>query len=128
MKKENIKFRNLPDRIKYGLTLVIFSWFFFLISHSVYTGKVSLIHLTMGMFICFAALSLKNWGRILTIVYNLFMAVMIGIELYYSVKSGQFISIMLMCIKIISIVLFIISSLLFVTLQRGKFYELYRNR
>jgi hypothetical protein len=125
MRERKIRFKELPKCIRYGLTLVIFSWFFFLISHSAFSGQISLLHITMGMFVCFAAFSLKNWGRIFTIIYDVFMAVMIGIELHYFIQSGSFTSLMPLVIKGGSILLFVISSAFLLTAEARNFYRGY---
>lgn len=123
MRGKRISFRELPESVRYGLTLVIFSWIFFLVATSASTGRISLIHITMGMFICFAALSLKNWGRILTVLYDTFMAVMIGVELYYFIQSGVFTSLMPFIVKGGSILLFTVSTIFFLLPGTGDFYR-----
>lgn len=123
MRERRISFKELPVSLRSGLSLVIFAWIFFLVSHSAYTGQVSLVHITMGMLICFAVLSLKNWGRILTVVYDTFMAVMIGVELNYLVQTGVFTSLMPFIIKGGSILLFVISSACFLTPEARDFYR-----
>lgn len=128
MRERKISFIELPVSLRYGLSLVVFSWFFFLVSHSVYTGKISLIHITMGMFICFAVFSLKNWGRILTVVYDTFMAVMLGVELYYLIQSGVIASLTPFVIKGLSIILFIVSSLFLLMTEARAFYNNYNRQ
>lgn len=125
MRRKKISFNELPKSLRYGLTFVIFAWIFFLVSTSAYTGKISLIHITMGMFICFAAFSIKNWGRILAVLYNLFMAAMLGVELYYLIQSGSFSVFLPFVIKITSVILFVISSLFLVTREARDFYKGY---
>lgn len=123
MRGRKLSFKELPESLRYALSLVLFAWFFFLVSTSAYTGQISIIHITMGMLICFAAFSLKNWARILTIVYDTFMIVMIGVELYYLTQSGVFTSLMPFIIKGGSIMLFAVSTAFFLLPGTRDFYR-----
>lgn len=123
MKSQKTAFRDLPKSLRYGLTLVIFSWFFFLITHSAYSGQISIFHITMGMFVCYALYSLKNWGRFLAVAYDAFMAFMIGFELYHLIQAGIFTSFIPFIIKGGSVMLFIVSSIPLLTKETGNFYK-----
>jgi hypothetical protein len=123
MRGRKLSFKELPESVRYALSLVIFAWFFFLISTSAYTGQISILHITMGMLICFAAFSLKNWARILTIIYDIFMIVMIGAELYFLVQSDIFTSLMLFIIKAGSILFFTVSTIFFLLPGTKDFYK-----
>jgi hypothetical protein len=123
MKPSNISFKDYPEKVRYGIVLVIFSWIFFIISHASYTGHISLMHMTMGMLVCFLVYSLKNWGRIFTVAYDIAMSVMIGVELYLLVQSGSFSSLTPFVIKGGSIFLFILSSAFLLTSEARNFYR-----
>ena len=123
MRGRKLSFKELPESVRYALSLVIFAWFFFLISTSAYSGQISILHITMGMLICFAAFSLKNWARILTIIYDTFMVIMIGVELYYLIQSGVFTSLMPFIIKGGSILFFTISTIFFLVPGTKDFYR-----
>lgn len=123
MKGRKLSFKELPESVRYALSLVIFAWFFFLVSTSAYSGQISILHITMGMLICFAAFSLKNWARILTVIYDTFMIVMIGVELYYLIQPGAFTSLMPIIIRGGSILLFTVSTIFFLLPSTGNFYK-----
>jgi hypothetical protein len=123
MSGKKIVFKELPKNIRYGLTLIIFSWFFFLVTNTVMTGQISLIHISMGMFVCFAAYSMKNWARLFAVIYNIFMAVMIALELHYYISSGTLPSVIPLVIKLGSILLFVISSSFLITKEAKNYYK-----
>jgi hypothetical protein len=79
--------------------------------------------MTMGMLVCFLVYSLKNWGRIFTVAYDIAMSVMIGVELYLLVQSGSFSSLTPFVIKGGSIFLFILSSAFLLTSEARNFYR-----
>ncbi len=118
-----VSFREFPETVRYGIVFVIFSWIFFLISHAAYSGNISLLHMTMGMLVCFLVYSLKNWGRIFTVVYDIGMSVLIGVELYYLIQSGVIASLTSFVIKGLSIIFFIVSSLFLITHEARDFYK-----
>ncbi len=123
MRGKKLTFNELPASVRYALSLVVFSWFFFIISASAYTGQISLLHITMGTLICFAVFSLRNWARILTVIYDTFMAVMIGVELYYLIKNGSLTPLMPLITKSVSILLFTVSTIFLIMPGTARFYR-----
>jgi hypothetical protein len=120
---KKVVFKELPKSIKYGLTSVLMSWFFFIITNTMMTGQISLFHITMGTLVCFAAYSMKNWARLFAVIYNIFMAVMIALELHYYINSGSLPSVFPLVIKVFSILLFVISSAFLITKEAKNYYK-----
>ncbi len=112
MRQVRPKFKEFPSGVKRAMLTVFAAWCFFIGYNLFISGTVSIFHLTMGMLVCFAIFSLKTWTRLFVIIYNIIMAFMIGFELYYSFNSGGDIPLSLMSGKIISIILFALSSFL----------------
>jgi len=120
---KKVVFKELPKSIKYGLTTILISWFFFIITNTLMTAQISLFHITMGTLVCLAAYSMKNWGRLFAVIYNVFMAVMIAMELHYYFKSGVAVSIIPLVCKVVSILLFLISSGVLITKEAKNYYQ-----
>ncbi len=119
MIKEKMKFIDYPASVKYAVSMVYLSWFFFILSGVVYTGKISIFHLTMGMLVFLLAFSMKKSGRIFIIFYNSFMAVFIGVELYHQVPLNIFDPYAV--VRIVSILFFSV-SVIFLLLKSVSFY------
>lgn len=122
MRRSRPKFNDFPAVVKSAMLLVFAAWVYF-ISYNIYiSGTVSIYHLTMGMLVCFAIFSLKRWTRLFVFTYNLIMAVMIGVEIFYSVSSGGDFSLYGFSGKIISIVLFSVSSVVLLSAGVKSFF------
>ena len=123
MRQVRPKFKDFPPGVRNAMISVFVAWGFFIGYNLYVTGTISIYHLTMGMLVCFAVFSLKGWTRIFVVIYNLIMAIMIGFEIYYAFHSGGDFSIILIAGKIISIVLFIISSVLLLRDDVKQFFQ-----
>lgn len=111
MKAEKVDFRNLNLGTKIGISMIIISWSYYLITMSYLSGNISLIQMTIGLFISFAALSAKRWGIIIAAAYNFFMAVMIAVDLYRNFHSPESPA-LIYSVKAIGAFMFILSSLM----------------
>lgn len=123
MRRNSIKFRDYPFAVRYGISLTIVTWIIFLVSVAVATGTVSIFHMTMGMFVCFAVLSLRRWSRIFTSFYNLFMSVLIGREIYSLFIEGRLELSVNVPLKILCLILFAVASVLLLSGQAKQFFR-----
>ena len=121
MMEGKMRFASYPTTVKYAVSMVYFAWLFFIISGVILTGKISIFHLTMCMLIFVLTHSLKRWGRIFLILYNSFMAIFIGIELYSHLPltfgDGHTIA------RVASICLFLLSVILLLLKDARIFYR-----
>lgn len=122
MKKDRIKFGEYPSVVRYAISLTIFAWILFLVTSIVSTGTVSIFHMTMGMFVCFAVLSLRRWSRIFVSLYNLLMAIMIGREVYYIFAGGNPVFTISLPLKIICVMLFAVTAILLLSGRSKEFF------
>ena len=122
MKSGKLSFKELPAKVRYGIVITISAWILFIISSILNTGTISILHMTMGMFFCFAILSLRKWSRIATSLYNIFMAIMIGFELYNTFSAGEFIFSIYTIVKIICIFMFSAASVFLFSRETAKFF------
>ncbi len=123
MKNKTVKFRDYPFTVRYGISLTIVTWIIFLVSISVETGTISVFHLSMGMFVCFAILSLRRWSRIFTSVYNLGMAFFLGRELYFLYIAGNSVFSAYIPVRILCIILFVLTAVLLLSGQSKRFFS-----
>lgn len=74
-----IPFSEFPFTVKTAVGSVFCAWGFYVASHALYDGALSLFQVTMGMLCCVLAYSLKPWGRIACALY---MVLFVGAQLF----------------------------------------------
>jgi len=123
MRKAKIRFSEYPSMVKYGISFTVLAWIFFIVYTIMGTGKISILHMTIGMLVCFSIFSLKKWSRIFTSVYNFFMATMIGYEFYSAFNSGKPVFTAYFSLKVISVLLFIVAAIFLLTRSAKVFFD-----
>lgn len=122
MRRRNRELKDLPAEVKYAILIYMFSWLFFIGSRIYTTGTVSVLHMSMAMFLSLLVYSQRNWGRILAAVYTIAMAVMVGVEIY-SISPDADLPISYIIINGMSGLIFIGSSVLLLTGESNKFFK-----
>lgn len=118
MKRKNIEFKELSSGAKFMILFYLFTWVYFIASKVFVTGKVSVLHLSVAMFLSLLVYSQRDWGRLLAAAYSVAMAIMVGIEIYSTgPESGLPLSYMV--ITSISGLVFIASSVILIFTKTG---------
>ncbi|MBN2569433.1 MAG: hypothetical protein JXB42_08395 [Deltaproteobacteria bacterium] len=86
---EKVNLKQFPPKAKQGVLFLIGAWAFLIISQAAFYGTISLIQLTIGSFLCILVYSLKNWGRIICIIYNVLLIGNSLYTLYMYVEEGM---------------------------------------
>ena len=90
MKRRNVEFKYLSSGAKFMVLFYLFTWVYFIASKVFTTGKVSVLHLSVAMFLSLLVYSQKDWGRLLAAVYSVAMAIMVGVEMYSTGNKSGF--------------------------------------
>jgi len=122
MKRRNRELKDLPAEVKYAILIYMFSWLFFIGARIYTTGTVSVIHMSMAMFLSLLVYSQRNWGRILAAVYTIAMAVMLGVEIY-SINPDSDLPLSFIIINGLSGLIFVASSVLLLTGESKRFFR-----
>ncbi len=122
MRRRNRELKDLPIEVRYAILFYMFAWLFFIGSRIYTTGTVSVLHMSMAMFLSLLVYSQRNWGRILAAVYTIAMAVMVGVEIYYAVPDSA-LPLSSIIINGISGLIFMASSALLLFGESDKFYK-----
>ena len=89
---DRIPFEKLPPKVKYAIITLFSAWGFFVLAQAFFYGRISFILSTMGIFCCVIAYSLKNWGRIVCILMNLFIVGAHAVNLYNLSREDALVS------------------------------------
>ena len=122
MRRRNRDLKDFPPGVRYAILFYMFAWLFFIGSRIYTTGTVSVLHMSMAMFLSLLVYSQRNWGRILAAVYTIAMAVMVGIEMYYVTPDSD-LPLSSVFINGMSGLIFMASSLLLLFGESNKFYK-----
>lgn len=122
MRRRNRELKDLPTEVKYAILIYMFSWLFFIGARIYTTGTVSVLHMSMAMFLSLLVYSQRNWGRILAAVYTIAMAVMVGVEIY-SISPDADLPFSYIIINGMSGLIFIASSVLLLTGESKRFFN-----
>jgi TRAP-type C4-dicarboxylate transport system permease large subunit len=82
MKNRKVEFSDLSAGAKFIVLFYMITWIYFIASRIFTTGTVSVLHLSVAMFLSLLVYSQRDWGRLLAAVYSSAMAVMVGFEIY----------------------------------------------
>ena len=115
-------FRHFPQKVRWGISFLISAWAFLTISQAMYHGSISLVQLTIGSFCCIVVYSLKNWGRIFCVIYNVLL---IGNSIYmvYNFSRENLFSPIPFGIHAFNIVLFVTATYFLVTNETTRFFK-----
>jgi hypothetical protein len=100
-----IPFSELPFTVKMAVGSVFCAWGFYVASHALYDGALSLFQVTMGMLCCVLAYSLKPWGRVACALYLILFA---GAQLFalHGHLTADTVSIGFLAIRSLQLILF----------------------
>ncbi len=87
MNKKKVEFSDLSAGAKFSVLFYMLTWIFFIGSRIFTTGTVSVLHLSVAMFLSLLVYTQRDWGRLLAALYSAAMAVMVGFEIYSSVSA-----------------------------------------
>jgi len=119
---EQIPFTKYPRDARRGIISLVIAWLFLIGSQAVLFGRVSFIQLTIGLFCCVVVYTVKNWGRMVCVVYNLFLIALIVYSLYVTVQKEQFI-VAAMTVYVIDIILFAVATYFLLSKETSSFYK-----
>jgi len=71
-----------------AIVSVLSAWGFYVVSHALYDGTLSLFQVTMGMLCCVLVYSLKPWGRMACALYLILFAGAQLFTLYDHLTAG----------------------------------------
>lgn len=74
-----IPFSVFPFTVKMAVGSVFCAWGFYVVSHALYHGALSLFQVTMGMLCCVLVFSLKKWARVACALY---LVLFVGAQLF----------------------------------------------
>jgi len=122
---EKTNFKEFPPKVRQGIMALIGAWVFLILSQAMFYGTVSLIQMTIGSFCCVLVYALRNWGRIISIVYNL---VLIGNSGYamYNYSQHQVTEPLPYGIQIVNILLFAAATYLLLHKETNTYFKEHR--
>jgi hypothetical protein len=89
MRKGKVEFSDLSSGTKFIVLFYMLTWVYFIGSRIITTGTVSVLHLSVAMFLSLLVYSRRDWGRLLGGLYSAAMALMVGFEIYSAVTAGS---------------------------------------
>jgi len=87
MNKGKVEFSDLSSGAKFMVLFYMLTWVYFIASRILTTGTVSVLHLSVAMFLSLLVYSQRDWGRFLAALYSAVMALFVGFEIYSSVTA-----------------------------------------
>lgn len=116
-----IPFPALPFTVKMAIVSVLSAWGFYVASHVLYYGALSLFQVTMGMLCCVLVYSMKKWGRIACVLY---LILFVGAQLFALVDhlTGSPASMSHLAIQIVQLILFSSATLFLLHRDTARFY------
>lgn len=116
-----IPFPELPFTVKMAIGSVFSAWGFYVASHALYHGALSLFQVTMGMLCCVLAYSLKKWGRVACALY---LVLFVGAQLFtlYDHLNGGPVSMGLLAIQSVNLLLFSSAVVFLLHRDTARFY------
>lgn len=120
--RRNRELKDLPLGVKYAILIYMFSWLFFIGARIYTTGTVSVLHMSVAMFLSLLVYSQRNWGRILAAFYTIGMAIMVGVEIY-NISPDADLPFLYIIINGMSGLIFIGASVLLLTGESRKFFN-----
>jgi hypothetical protein len=116
-----IPFLRLPFTVRMAVGSVFCAWGFYVASHALYDGALSLFQVTMGMLCCVLAFSLKTWGRVACALYLILFAGAQLFTLYDHLTAGTA-SMTLLVLLAVQLILFSSAILLLLHRDTARFY------
>lgn len=119
MKRRNVEFKDLSSGAKFMVLFYLFTWIYFIASKVFTTGKVSVLHLSVAMFLSLLVYSQRDWGRLFAAAYSVAMAIMVGFEIYSTGINSEPTS-SYMFINSMSGLIFLASSVILIFTKTGR--------
>lgn len=82
MNKKRVEYSDLSAGAKFAVFFYMLTWIFFIGSRIFTTGTVSVLHLSVAMFLSLLVYTQRDWGRLVAALYSGAMAFMVGFEIY----------------------------------------------
>jgi hypothetical protein len=117
-------FSLLPRNVKIAIILLFGSWSFFIISTASFYGQIPFMQATFGIFCCVIVYSIRNWGRIVCIVYNILVIVASFHNLYNFNNEGFLFSVPVL-MAVVNIALFSITTYYLLNGVTVQFFRAY---
>lgn len=116
-----IPFSELPFTVKMAIGSVFCAWGFYVASHALYDGALSLFQVTMGMLCCVLAYSLKPWGRVACALY---LVLFVGAQLFalHGHLAADTVSVGFLAIRFLQLILFSSAILFLLHGATARFY------
>ena len=87
MNKGKVEFSDLSSGAKFMVLFYMMTWIYFIASRIFTTGTVSVLHLSVAMFLSLLVYSQRDWGRFMAALYSAAMALFVGFEIYSAVTA-----------------------------------------
>jgi len=117
-------FNLLPRNVKIAIILLFGSWAFFIISAAVFYGQIPFIQATLGIFCCVIVYSIRNWGRIMCIAYNILVVIASFNNLHNLNNEGYLFSVPSI-MSVVNIALFSITTYYLLSGETARFFKEY---
>ena len=116
-----IPFSVFPFTVKMAVGSVFCAWGFYVVSHALYHGALSLFQVTMGMLCCVLAYSLKPWGRVACALY---LVLFVGAQLFalHGHLAADTVSVGFLAIRFLQLILFSSAILFLLHGATARFY------
>jgi hypothetical protein len=124
MQMGNGAFSLLPRNVKIAIILLFGSWAFFIISAASFYGQIPFMQATLGIFCCVIVYSIRNWGRIVCIVYNILVIVASFYNLYNLNDEGFLFSVPTF-MAVVNIALFSITTYYLLNGETVRYFKEY---
>lgn len=121
---EFVPFKQFPRSARYGVIFLLISWVFLILSQAVLYAKVSFLQMTIGLFCCVIVFTVKNWGRIVCIVYNV---ILMGSAMY-NLFRGAHSEMIFAAVNLMLLILFAIATYYLSIRETAGFYKKYSKR
>jgi hypothetical protein len=117
-------FSLLPRNVKIAIIFLFGSWAFFIISAASFYGQIPFMQATLGIFCCVIVYSIRNWGRIVCIVYNI-LVIVASFHKLYSLNNEGFLFSVPTLMAVINIGLFSITTYYLLAGETVRFFKEY---
>ncbi len=115
-------FNLFPRNVKIAIVSLFGGWAFFIIARAAFYGQIPFVQVTLGLFCCVLVYSIRNWGRIVCIVYNLLLIAASLQNLYYLNEKGFLFSVPSL-IAVVTIGIFAVSTYYLLTRETVRFFK-----
>jgi hypothetical protein len=117
-------FNLLPRNVKIAIVSLFGGWGFFIIASAAFYGQIPFMQATLGIFCCVIVYSIRNWGRILCIVYNA-LFIVANFHNLYNLNNKGFLFSLPSLIAVVTIGTFSIATYYLLNGETVRFFKEY---